>query len=79
MNFVVFLKIDVYKRDVVLWVNDVYRRMSQLFRRLSEISYLFVEFNGDVSRRSSQESGWFFYGSRRFSRVSLFLLINIQY
>lgn len=71
-------KIDVRKRDVALWVNDVHRRMSQSSRRSSESSHLSVELNGDASRRSSQESGWSSYGSRRSSRASPFPATNIQ-
>lgn len=71
-------KIDVRKRDVALWVNDVHRRMSQSSRRSSEGSHLSVELNGDASRRSSQESGWSSYGSRRSSRASPFPSTSIQ-
>ena len=71
-------KIDVHKRDVALWVNDVHRRMSQTSRRSSEGSHLSVELVGDASRRSSQESGWSSYGSRRSSQASPFPTTNIQ-
>lgn len=71
-------KIDGRKKDVALWVNDVHRRMSQSSRRSSEGSHLSVELNGDASRRSSQESGWSSYGSRRSSRASPFPSTNIQ-
>ena len=71
-------KIDIHKRDVASWVNDVHRRMSQSSRRSSEGSHLSVDLNGDASRRSSQESGWSSYGSRRSSRASPFPTANIQ-
>ena len=71
-------KLDVHKRDVASWVNDVHRRMSQSSRRSSEGSHLSVELNGDSSRRSSQESGWSSYGSRRSSRASPFPSTSIQ-
>lgn len=73
-----FPKIDVHKRDVALWVNDVHRRMSQSSRRSSEGSHLSVDLAGDASRRSSQESGWSSYGSRRSSQASPFPTTNIQ-
>lgn len=71
-------KIDVHKRDVASWVNDVHRRMSQSSRRSSEGSHLSVELNGEASRRSSQESGWSSYGSRRSSQASPFPTSNMQ-
>ncbi|XP_068715582.1 transcriptional activator GLI3-like isoform X1 [Montipora foliosa] len=78
-NPVALPKIDVHKRDVASWVNDVHRRMSQSSRRSSETSHLPVELNGDASRRSSQESGWSSYGSRRSSRASPFPSTNVQH
>ena len=71
-------KIDVHKRDVEDWVNDVHRRMSQTSRRSSEGSHLSVDLAGNASRRSSQESGWSSYGSRRSSQASPFPTTNIQ-
>lgn len=71
-------KIDVHKRHVALWVNDVHRRMSQTSRRSSEGSHLSTDLAGDASRRSSQESGWSSYGSRRSSQASPFPTTNIQ-
>lgn len=72
-----FPKIDVHKRDVAQWVSDVHRRMSQTSRRSSDGSHLSGEL-GDASRRSSQESGWSSYGSRRSSQASPFPTTNIQ-
>lgn len=69
-------KIDVHKRDVENWVNEVHRRMSQTSCRSSEGSHL--ELGGNASRRSSQESGWSSYGSRRSSQASPFPTTNIQ-
>lgn len=71
-------KIDVHKRDVEDWVNDVSRQMSQTSRRSSEGSHLSVDLAGNASRRSSQESGWSSYGSRRSSQASPFPTTNIQ-
>lgn len=71
-------KIDAHKRDVALWVNDVHRRMSQTSRRSSDGSHLSADLAGDASRRSSQESGWSSYGSRRSSQASPFPTTNIQ-
>ena len=66
-------KIDNHKRDVAQWVNEVHRRMSESSRRSSEGSHLSVEMSHDISRRSSQESGWSSYnGSRRSSQASPF-------
>lgn len=71
-------KIDARKRDVLSWVNDVHRRMSQSSQRSSDGSHLPVELNSNASRRSSQESGWSSYGSRRSSRASPFPSTSIQ-
>lgn len=62
-------KIHNKSHDIVSWVSEVRRRMSQT--SISEGSHLSAELTGDASRRSS-ESGWASNNeSRRSSQTSL--------